>query len=231
MYFWKCWRDSRSLFVILAIIAAVIMPVAALVSVGTKLLEQFGTSAFLSTFGLFGMLSSLALGTLVASEEFADKTVQFLFSKPRSRAYFVWTGWAVGCLELLLIALVNLSAGWLTLSRYANPFHSTLFGSTTGHDIVTNIIDSLILFLFVYCLTFALTALLRNGLKGLGASMAIAFGLPYFAMAVRWRWKVDVPIPTNHIGALPLVISNGVWILVALLFVLAAQLVVERTEI
>ncbi len=207
MYFWKCWRDSRSLFVILAIIAAVIMPVAALVSVGTKLLEQFGTSAFLSTFGLFGMLSSLALGTLVASEEFADKTVQFLFSKPRSRAYFVWTGWAVGCLELLLIALVNLSAGWLTLSRYV------------------------ILFLFVYCLTFALTALLRNGLKGLGASMAIAFGLPYFAMPVRWRWKVDVPIPTNHVGALPLVISNGVWILVALLFVLAAQLVVERTEI
>jgi ABC-type transport system involved in multi-copper enzyme maturation permease subunit len=207
------------------------MPVAALVSVGTKLLEQFGISAFLSTFGLFGMLSSLALGTFVASEEFADKTVQFLFSKPRSRAYFIWAGWAVGCLELLLIALVNLSAGWLTLSHYANPFHSTLFGSTTGHDIVTNIIDGLILFLFVYCLTFALTALLRNGLKGLGASMAITFGLPCFAIAVRWRWKVDMPIPTNHIGGLPIVISNGVWILVALLFVFAAQLVVERTEI
>jgi hypothetical protein len=231
MYFWKCWRDSRSLCVILAIIAAIIMPVAALVSVGTKLIDQFGTSAFLSTFELFGMLSSLALGTLVASEEFADKTVQFLFSKPRSRAYFVWTGWAVGGLELLLIAIVNLSAGWLTLSHYTNPFHSTLFGSTTGHEIVTNIINSLILFLFVYCLTFALTALLRNGLKGLGASMAITFGLPFFAIAVRWRWKVDMPIPTNHIGALPLVISNGVWILVALLFVLVAQFVVERTEI
>jgi hypothetical protein len=231
MYFWKCWRDSRSLFSILAIIAAVIMPVAALVSVGTKLIEQFGTSAFLSTFGLFGMLSSLALGTLVASEEFADKTVQFLFSKPRSRAYFVWTGWAVGCLELLLIAIANLSAGWFTLSHYTNPFHSTLFGSTTGHEIVTNIINSLILFLFVYCLTFALTALLRNGLKGLGASMAITFGLPFFAIAVRWRWKVNMPIPTNHIGAFPLVISNGVWILVALLFVLVAQFVVERTEI
>jgi hypothetical protein len=231
MYFWKCWRNSRSLFVILAIIAAMIMPVAALVSVGTKLIEQFGTSAFLSTFGLFGMLSSLALGTLVASEEFADKTVQFLFSKPRSRAYFVWMAWAVGCLELLLIAIVNLSAGWLTLSHYTNPFHSTLFGSTTGQEIVTNIINSLILFLFVYCLTFALTALLRNGLKGLGASMAITFGLPFFAIAVRWRWKIDMPIPTNHLGALPPVISNGVWIFLALVFVLVAQFVVERTEI
>src|SRR5260370_18256113 len=131
MYFWKCWRASRSLLVILAIIAAVIMPVAGLVSVGNKLLEQFGTSAFLSSFGLFGMLSSLALGTLVASEEFADKTVQFLFSKPRSRAYFVWTGWAVGCLELLLIALVNLSAGWCYRSPSATPLSPTPFTPAT----------------------------------------------------------------------------------------------------
>src|SRR5260370_37740901 len=137
MYFWKCWRASRSLLVILAIIAAVIMPVAALVSVGTKLLEQFGTSAFLSTFGLFGTLSSLALGTLVASEEFADKTVQFLFSKPRSRAYFVWTGWAVGCLELLLIALVNLSAGWGPASPPSKPLHSNLFCSSSRHPHLT----------------------------------------------------------------------------------------------
>jgi ABC-type transport system involved in multi-copper enzyme maturation permease subunit len=91
------------------------MPVAAVVSVGTKLLEEFGTSAFLSTFGLLGMLTALALGTFIASEEFADKTVQFLFTKPRSRAYFIWAGWAIGGVELFLIAIVNLSAGWLTL--------------------------------------------------------------------------------------------------------------------
>ena len=231
MYFWKCWRDTRSLFVIIVIIAAVIMPVAAVVSVGTKLLEEFGTSAFLSTFGLLGMLTALALGTFIASEEFADKTVQFLFTKPRSRAYFIWAGWAIGGVELFLIATVNLSAGWLTLSHYGNPFHSTLFGSTTVREIVSSILSSLILILFVYCLTFALTVLLRNGLKGLGASMAIIFGLPFFAVAIRWRWKVEVPIPTNHIGTLPVIISNGIWILLAISFVIAGQLVVERTEI
>jgi hypothetical protein len=40
-----------------------------------------------------------------------------------------------------------------------------------------------------------------------------------------------MPIPTNHIGALPLVMSNAVWIAVSLLFVFAAQLVIERSEI
>jgi hypothetical protein len=231
MYFWKCWRDTRSLFVILLIIATVIMPVAAWVSVGTKLVEEFGTSAFLSTFGLLGMGAALGLGALMASEEFADKTVQFLFSKPRSRRYFLWAAWAVGYAELLLIAMVNLLVGWVTLSHYGNPFHSTLFGSIAAREIVGSIVGSLILFLYAYCLTYALTTFLRSGLKGLGASMAIIFGLPFLSIAVRWRWKIDLPIPTNHIGSLPSSLSNGVWILIALLFVFGAQFVVERTEI
>jgi predicted Co/Zn/Cd cation transporter (cation efflux family) len=127
---------------------------------------------------------------------------------------------------------VNLSVGWVTLSRYTrNPFHSTLFGSMTARQIVDSMVGGLILSLFVYCLTYALTALLRNGLKGLGASMGIIFGLPFFAVAIRWRWKIDVPVPANHIGTLPVMISNVIWIFVALLFVFAAQLVVERAEI
>jgi len=60
--------------------------------------------------------------------------------------------------------------------------------------------------------------------------MGILFGFPLFATAVRWRWHIDLPFPTLPIGSLPLAISNITWILVAMLFVLAAQLVVERTE-
>jgi ABC-type transport system involved in multi-copper enzyme maturation permease subunit len=97
MYFWKCWRDTRSFFIVFAIIAAVVMPVAAVVCVGTGLLENFGAEAFRSTFALIIMFVALALGALCASEEFAGSTIHFLFTKPRTRAYFLWTGWAVGC--------------------------------------------------------------------------------------------------------------------------------------
>ena len=228
MYFWKCWRDTRSFFVVAVIIAAVMMPVAAAVCKGTGLLEDFGPSAFLSTFGLLGMVTALGVGAVGASEEFADKTVYFLFTKPRSRAYFVWAGWAVGCFEVLLISLVNLAVGWAVLARHAtNPANSGLFGSITAHQIVSNFI----LFVYVYCASYALTALLRNGLKGIGASMVFVFGFPLFAVAIRWRWKIALPVPVDRIGTLPLVSSDLIWMIIALLFVFTAQLIVERAEI
>ena len=228
MYFWKCWRDTRYFFIVFLIIAAIVMPVAAVVCVGTHLVEDFGTSAFSATFALILMALALGLGAIGAIHEFTENTAHFLFTKPRSRSYFVWAGWAVGFAELLAVATVNFLAGWVTLSRYSkNPFHSALFGSMTAHTLL----DPLIFCLWAYCLTYSLTVLLRNGLKGLGVSMGILFGFPLFAVAIRWRWHIDVPFPPNSIGSLPLVISSIIWILVAMLFVLVAQLVVERTEI
>ena len=62
------------------------MPVAAVVCVGTGLIEEFGVSAFQSTFGLVLVSVALGLGAIGAIHEFADKTAHFLFTKPRSRA-------------------------------------------------------------------------------------------------------------------------------------------------
>ena len=228
MFFWKCWRDTRSFFVVFLIIAAIVMPVAAIVSVGTHLVEDFGPSAFLDTFALIVMAVALGLAAIGASHEFAENTAHFLFTKPRSRAYFVWVGRAVGFAELLAVTAVNFLAGWATLSHYVkNPLHSTVFGS-----IKTGQIGGILIYgLYIYCLTYSLTTVLRNGLRGVGASLAIIVGLPYFAIVIRWRWHIGLPLPPDTIGSLPVVISNILWILVAMMFVLAAQLVVERTEI
>jgi hypothetical protein len=84
---------------------------------------------------------------------------------------------------------------------------------------------------FVYGQTYSLTAILRNGLKGLGASLGATTGLWAFSAALWARWRVHVRIPPNRIGTLPMVVSSGIWILVALLFVFGAQLVVERAEV
>lgn len=228
MYFWKCWRDTRSFFIVFAIIAAIVMPVAAVVCVGTGLLENFGSEAFRSTFALIILFVALALGALCASEEFARDTIHFLFTKPRSRAYFLWTGWVVGCAQLLAIALINWAAGSLTLAHHSeNPVHAATLGSAMTRQLAGAAIEGL----YIYCLTYALTVVLRNGLRGLGASMAIVFGVPFFEIAVRWRWKINVPIPTDPIASLSAFNSDIIWLLVALLFVFAAQIVIERTEI
>jgi len=228
MYFWKCWRDTRSFALAFLVIGAAAIPITAAVGVGTSLVQGFGTTVFLPTFIILLFVVALGLGTIGAIQEFTDKTAHFLFTKPRPRAYFVWAGWAVGCIELLTIALVNLLAGWLTLAHYSqSPVRSVLFSSIKKQDIV----GILIYTLFIYCLTYSLTAVLRNGLKGLGASMGITIGFQVIAAAIRVRWNIDVPLPPLPIGSLPIMISNVVWILVALLFVLGAQIVVERAEI
>jgi hypothetical protein len=228
MYFWKCWRDTRSFFVVFLIIAAIVMPVAAVVCLGTHLVEDFGTTAFSTTFALILMAVALGLGAIGAIHEFADKTAHFLFTKPRSRAYFVWVGWVVGFSELLAVATVNFLAGQATLSRYSkNPYHSALYGSMPAHTLV----DPLIFCVWAYCLTYSLTVLLRNGLKGLGASMGILFGFPLFAVAIRWRWHINLPLPPDRIGSLPVTTSSVIWVLVAILFVLGAQVFVERAEV
>lgn len=228
MYFWKCWRDTRSFFLVFLIGAAIVMPVAAVVCMGTGLVEEFGAGAFQSTFGLILVAVAFGLGGIGAIHEFGDKTAHFLFTKPRSRTYFVWASWAVGAGELLTVALVNFLTGWATLAHYSkNPFHSTVFGPATTDQIVENVIMAL----YAYSLTYSLTAVLRNGLKGLGAGMGVVFGLPFLAIAVRWRWHINLPIPAMAIGNLSLTVSHLMWTCIALLFVFAAQVVIERAEL
>jgi len=208
--------------------AAIVMPVAALVCKGTGLVEEFGANAFQSTFGLILVAVALGLAAIGAIHEFGDKTAHFLFTKPRSRAYFVWVSWSVGLGELLAIAAVNFLAGWLTLLRFSkNPLHSPVFGPVTSQQLV----EGLIMAIYTYSLAYSLTAILRSGLKGLGAAMGIVFGLPFLAIAVRWRWHINLPIPTSPIGNLSLVASDLTWTFVALLFVFIAQIVIERGEV
>ena len=228
MYLWKCWRDTRSFFLVFLIGAAIVMPVAALVCKGTGLVEEFGANAFQSTFGLILVAVALGLAAIGAIHEFGDKTAHFLFTKPRTRAYFVWVSWSVGLGELLAIAAVNFLAGWLTLLRFSkNPLHSPVFGPVTSQQLV----EGLIMAIYTYSLAYSLTAILRSGLKGLGAAMGIVFGLPFLAIAVRWRWHINLPIPTSPIGNLSLVASDLTWTFVALLFVFIAQIVIERGEV
>jgi ABC-type transport system involved in multi-copper enzyme maturation permease subunit len=228
MYLWKCWRDTRAFCFIFAIIAAAVMPVAALICTGTQLVQNFGLEAFKATHSLILNILALGLGAICAINEFGDKTAHFLFTKPRTRAYFVWLAWLVGCIELLAIGLINLLAGWLTLSRYSkHAFHSGIFFPVGPGVLVGVFVYSI----FVYSLTYALTAVLRSGLKGIGASMGFTIGMQAIAAVFRVRWNIDLPVPPAQIGNLPLVFSSAVWLIVTLGLVYACQWVIDRAEI
>jgi ABC-type transport system involved in multi-copper enzyme maturation permease subunit len=227
MYVWKCWRDTRVLFVVSIAVALIVMPTSVLV-LGAGLLTDSGPAAVSSALFLVTSLMAIGLGALGASEQFADKVVQFLYTKPRSRAYFVWVNWAVGCVELLAVALINVFVGWIVLVRYTrNSAPLRLWELVHGRAII----DILIYCLLLYCLTYALTAILRNGLHGLGASIIGVSLLQAAQIVMRVRWQVHVPIPPQPIGVLSPFVSRIVWMLIALSFVFAAQFVAERAEV
>jgi ABC-type transport system involved in multi-copper enzyme maturation permease subunit len=231
MYLWKCWRDTRWFFVVFLAIAALPMPMAAFASHFGTVIRDAGPMAFQNTFMMVVTAVAYALATICAIQEFTDKTAHFLFTKPRSRSYFVWTSWIVGFTELLIVAAVNLFVGWRVLAHYGVSAFSD--GGPQSWNLVSpqSFIEAAIYACFAYALTFALAAILRSGLKGLGASLGLLAGMVGASVALQMRWKIHLPVPPQQIGHLPLALSECAWVMLALLFVLAAQLVVERAEI
>lgn len=207
------------------------MTMAAFASHFSTAIRDAGPLAFQNTFVMVVTFVAFALATICAIQEFTDKTAHFLFTKPRSRSYFVWTSWIVGFSELLVVAAVNLFVGWRVLAHYGVGAFSDAGPQRWNLVCPQKFIDAAVFACFAYALTFALAAILRSGLKGLGASLGLLAGMGGVQAALQMRWKIDLPFPPQQIGHLPLALSECAWTMLALLFVFAAQLVVERAEI
>ena len=186
------------------------------------LLRQPGRSHFKVT------AVAYALAAICAIQEFTDKTVHLLFTKPCSRAYFVWASWAVGFTELLTVASLNLLIGWGVLTHYG----VRAFSDQATRGVSPRMfVEAMVYACFAYTLTFAMTVVLRSGLKGLGPSLGLIVGSVGLVETVHWRWNIDLPLPPQQIGHLPIALSESVWVVIALLFVCLAQVVVERAEV
>ena len=101
---------------------------------------------------------------------------------------------------------------------------SALSASVQMQSVTAVVISALVVFSLTYCFT----AVLRSGLKGLGASMATLTILQSAVIGVRLRWNFDID---QLIWKLPSAIRDVGWLLVALLLVFTTQLFVERAEI
>ena len=219
MYFWKCWRDS-SLYFFVFLISTVVC------------LSFLGTGARVPDAGIMaGLLLSLAaigLGSVVASQEFSDGTIHFLFTKPRSRTYFVWVAWLTGLAELLAIAAVAIVQWWIAFVMHGGSGADAIrfFASARQADVAGRMVTSLLL----YCLTFALTALLRNSGQGLGITLLVVMAIPSLRMLFRMRWHIDLPSPGGAIGSWPIAACYVVWTVVALAMIGTAQWYMEASE-
>ena len=221
MHLWKCWRDTRSLFLI--ILSAVLVVGACDLCVAfdpfgwiaaqpsdVQVRWQMTAQALLGTMLLALPFAGLVLGALGVGAEFERGTADFLLTRPRSRRHLLWTSWALGAAQIALLVLVsNLfrlapigsgrqGVGSLgdflrppTVHRSVTLPHRYPVGSL--EDFLGPVLVLCTMALVFYSLTYLMTTLARNGRNGTALALAVmvAYG-SLFATLLKWY---DIRIP------------------------------------
>src|SRR5882762_10397522 len=123
MYAWKCWRESRARFVFLLIMFSV---TTLLFTLEPGLGERNGWwyfdrseyprnpwptahvvfSMILSVLWCSGFLSAVFLGATASGSEIEPGTIEYLWTRPRTRTSVTWTHWGVCVAEMVIVAIV-----------------------------------------------------------------------------------------------------------------------------
>ncbi|MGH9487684.1 MAG: hypothetical protein ACRD04_08865 [Terriglobales bacterium] len=250
MYFWRYWRDTRrAVCVYLAALLLVVLTWAIrIVHSGplehlAKLRGDGGAMTYTVTL-LCAVVMGFVLGNNNVGSEIQKGTGDFLLTRPRTRRYFVWAGWTAGMTETVALMAISalIAAGAVTLAAgpvlwrrlpWTRPL--LLNGAVTSVPLAA---ASLVLTgATIFGLTYLLTVVFENGGRGLAASLGIFFG--YSFLSEMLRRGAALPLP--RVG---IVQSAGVfsawylaprveiplWIVLALAFPFATQLVLERAE-
>jgi hypothetical protein len=114
MYLWKYWRESRITFAVGMLLVGLLLWAVLKISVGSLGVQgprEAGDNSasiyLLMAAPLVLPLGFMALlfGSFGIGRDLGKGGGSFLFSRPRSRGFFVWSDWGYGVAQLLLIAV------------------------------------------------------------------------------------------------------------------------------
>ncbi len=199
MYIWKCWRDTRTRFLINLILIFIMCAVVTIIPTwfGGAASYQRGKAAsgvenmwasmggeVLGEFvSLVLLIEALNIGAGGIGAEFREPTLGFLFTRPRRRRNWVWTCWLVGAWELFMIALaavVGIFGGLIYLSGHVYTWR--LLAAALPLSVGA---------LAVYTATFFLTAVARSSEKGLSFGLGILM-IDLFLPVAAYFWHRDL---------------------------------------
>ncbi len=239
MYLWKCWRDTRSPFLVFLGALLAVGAYCACVKfdpfgwIAAKPLEsrvvwQFSADALLGT--MLGVVpaAGLVLGALGVGMEFEKGTADFLLTRPRSRRYFLWTSWGLGAAQMVVLVLVS------NLFRLAGLGSRRVQGPG---DFLRPLVALCTLALLFYSLTYLMTTLARNSRNG--TALALAVFACYEGLWAWLRFWYDIHIPffvdlwqrSFHSAAGFSLTPVAGWLTVCLALMLVAQFRLERAEV
>ncbi len=244
MYAWKCWRETRASFIFLLMLSTV---PALLVTLGPGLTEQngwwhFDRSEYLRNPGPTSQLVSIMVlsvlwpsGFLSPGSEIEPGTIEYLWTRPRTRTSLTWTHWNVCLAEMVIVAVVPTYLAAAILGTLTSTWSLPLLMIAPWMMVIVGVP--------MLGLTTLMTALRRSAKGGLIYTAGIVSVYlivrqlvtvplhlnlpPLFAGPVLWLMnnKPFVPLSAFPWGAL------GRAVLLSAAFPLAAQYLLKRAEL
>ena len=252
MYAWKCWRETRASFIFLLMLSTV---PALLVTLGPGLMEQNGwwhfdrseylhnpwpTSQLVSIMVLSvlwpsGFLSAVFLGATAPGSEIEPGTIEYLWTRPRTRTSLTWTHWRVCLAEMVIVAVVPTYLAAAILGTLTRTWNLPLLMIAPWMIVIVG--------LPMLGLTTLMTALRRSAKGGLIYTAGIV------SVYLIFRQLITVPL---HLNLPPLFAGPVTWlmnnkpfvppsafpwgslvraVLLAAAFPLAAQYLLKRAEV
>ncbi len=253
MYLWKCWRDTR------VVLAASLLCIAALFVLGLRQNLVLDRGPFEFVPNIFPFLLSVQafplsfvawlLGFFGVGRDLGERSGSYLFTRPRSRAYFVWCDWGVGMAVLLpIVAFLALLFGALLhriILALGDPLHGSVMiaGSpvTLTFIVWLNFVAAFLLAGLVFSLTYFSTVVMKHA-KGIIYGAGVLVGYIFLEQVVPHYWP-GIHLPTlvlqefsqshhnvtgisNHLG-----VSVAVRAAIILLFPFATQFVLQKMDI
>jgi hypothetical protein len=260
MYLWKYWRESRIVFY------AALLGVLILLILGFKDLTVGETSSInghvVASRDFSEMLTMVLivvpyvqaiplsflgwlLGSCGVGRGLGERSGPYIFSRPRSRAYFVWCDWCLGlamllCISVLLNAGMWLQIHWAAYTRHALYSEINLPGGPVPiHAVViATWAAAFLLSALIFSVTYFSTVVVKHS-RGIILGAGLLVGYTVLSAIVKHYWPgIELPHllmqeykERFHGLADHLWISATVRAGILLLFPIAAQLILERVDI
>ena len=256
MYLWKYWRETRIAFCVgltaIAVLFLLIFKERNLIISGSPPFDQFARILPVALIAQTFPVSFFAwlFGSAGVGRDLGDGSGSYLFSRPTSRGFYVWRDWGFGLAQLLVIVvLLNVVLGFqiyrLLLAVAADPFHGRLVlaGGPVPLALLVglNCIVAFLLAALVFGLTYFSTILIKHS-KGVMLAAGVLLGYIILETVMKHYWpgvalphllasdyldpSSKVPSLVNHLGAYLAARAGFI-----LLFPIAAQLVLEKTDL
>jgi ABC-type transport system involved in multi-copper enzyme maturation permease subunit len=239
MYFWKCWRDTRTAFLVMAggglfmagLGFLLVFDVGGWTSSRSIPEMWLSTGHILIAVPMFVMpLAGFLLGAYGVGDELGKGSAAFLLSHPRSRRYLMWVNWLVGAGEIVALMLLAV------LLRALGPAHPAYPGRRLNVFDLRDIVMTTVLAVAIYSLTFFFTTAFRSG--RLGTNVAFATVFSYYGLLAWLALNFQIYLPPlsgpyyHKWSGFPwhVLTENTGWLGFVLLLVYASQLLFERAE-